>query len=66
MNEPDKLKPCPFCGREVEIRQYVAEVDYDVCWIDHKEREPLCFLTSARGYVGKKKDLIELWNNRTL
>ena len=58
------LKPCPFCGRDVCIKRYVAEVDYDICWIDHIEREPPCFLMSARGYVGKQSDLIELWNKR--
>ena len=59
-----ELKPCPFCGRDVCIKRYVEEVDYDICWIDHIEREPICFLWSARDYVGKQSDLIELWNRR--
>ena len=64
--EMDKLKSCPFCGREVRVERYVEEVDYDICWIEHIANEPICFLHSARGYVGKKSDLIELWNRRQL
>ena len=64
IEEMDKLKPCPFCGREVRAERYVEEVDYDICWIEHIANEPICFLHSARGYVGKKSDLIELWNRR--
>ena len=59
-----ELKPCPFCGREVRIKRYVEEIDYDICWIEHVDAEPICFLSSARGYVGKQSDLIELWNRR--
>ena len=64
IEEMDKLKPCPFCGRDVRVERYVEEVDYDICWIEHTANEPICFLHSARGYVGKKSDLIELWNRR--
>ena len=64
IEENDKLKPCPFCGREVRVERYVEEVDYDICWIEHIANEPICFIHSARGYVGKKSDLIELWNRR--
>ena len=62
MNE--ELKPCPFCGREVRIKRYVEEIDYDICWIEHVDAEPICFLRFARGYVGKQSDLIVLWNRR--
>lgn len=55
------LKPCPFCGREVRIERYV---EYDICWIEHIEKEPICFLFSERGYCGKQSDLLELWNRR--
>jgi hypothetical protein len=48
----------------VRVERYVEEVNYDICWIEHIEKEPICFLHSARGYVGKKSDLIELWNRR--
>lgn len=58
------LKPCPFCGRKVCIKRYVEEIDYDICWIEHVEALPICFLHSACGYVGKQSDLIELWNRR--
>lgn len=58
------LRPCPFCGREVRVVRFVEEIDYDICWIEHIEKEPICFLHSARGYIGKQKDLIELWNRR--
>ena len=61
----ERLKPCPFCGREVRIDRYGDEIGCrDICWIEHVEKEPICFLFSARGYVGKQKDLIELWNRR--
>ena len=59
------LKFCPFCGREVRIKRYVEEIDYDICWIEHVEVEPPCFLSRVSGYVGKQEDLIELWNRRT-
>ena len=61
-----KLKPCPFCGREVKINGYFEETDYEICWIEHIEKEPLCFMHTARGYVGKQVDLIELWNRRSI
>ena len=60
----ENLEPCPFCGMEVRIKRYVEEIDYDICWIEHVDAEPICFLSSARGYVGKQSDLIELWNRR--
>ena len=60
----EKLKPCPFCGRDVRIDRYDEEIGCDICWIKHIEKEPICFLFSARGYVGKQSDLIELWNRR--
>ena len=59
-----ELRPCSFCGREVRIKRFVEEIDYDICWIEHVYAEPICFLSSARGYVGKQSDLIELWNRR--
>ena len=64
MPDREKLKPCPFCGRDVVIKQYVEGLDYDIYWIDHIDREPICFLWQCSGYVGKEKDLIELWNRR--
>ena len=57
-----ELKPCPFCGREVHIKSYDADVD--ICWIQHVEKEPICYLWFAKGYTGRQADLIELWNRR--
>lgn len=65
IEEMDKLKHCPFCGGEVCVKRYVEEIDYDICWIEHVNKLQICFLHSARGYVGKQSDLIALWNQRT-
>lgn len=59
----EELKPCPFCGREVELKHIEP---FDFWCIDHKEREPLCYLWHQNGYQGKKEDLIALWNERVL
>lgn len=56
------LKPCPFCGREVEIRQVAQQ--HDIYVIKHKELEPICYLWHNNGYQGKESDLVELWNRR--
>ena len=59
----DELKPCPFCGSEVRINWYDDGCDI-FYWIEHIEKEPICFLFNARGYTGKQSDLLELWNRR--
>ena len=60
-----ELKPCPFCGREVRLVN-VSEVGFkcDIWVIVHEEKEPICFLWHSKGYMGKKKDIIKLWNQR--
>ena len=59
------LKPCPFCGRKVRLVN-VSEVGFkcDIWVIVHEEKEPVCFLWHNKGYEGKKKDIVKLWNQR--
>ena len=61
----EELKPCPFCGREVRLVN-VSEVGFkcDIWVIVHEEKEPICFLWHNKGYEGKKKDIVKLWNQR--
>lgn len=58
-----KLKPCPFCGGEAEIK-----VRYDIC------RQPACFEPHCDKYgcqgsvgfsYGSEEAAIESWNTRT-
>lgn len=60
------LKPCPFCGRKVRLVN-VSEVGFkcDIWVIVHEEKEPVCFLWHNKGYEGKKKDIVKLWNQRS-
>lgn len=63
-----ELKPCPFCGREVQIS--MSGNGYDFWWmITHGKYEYKCrvFLESERFCgvgTGEKKALIERWNMR--
>ncbi len=62
----EELKPCPFCGRKVRLVN-VSEVGFkrDIWVIVHEEKEPICFLWHNKGYEGKKKDIVKLWNQRS-
>lgn len=63
MNE---LKPCPFCGGEAEVRQYISfdETDsgegmYSVgCYTDK------CMGEYARNFYFSEDEAIEAWNTR--
>lgn len=58
-----ELKPCPFCGSEVEIKPTIAGVDKDLyewvihCWnCDFKLKGHMCM---------KAKEVMEnMWNQR--
>ncbi len=58
-----KLKRCPFCGGEAEIK-----VRYDI-WLHPANFEPHCDTFGCQGSVGfaygTKEAAIERWNTRT-
>ena len=54
-----ELKPCPFCGCEVEIRIGV----YTAYYLAHPETD--CMLCGFASYFTKdKNELINDWNRR--
>lgn len=60
-----RLKPCPFCGRKVEV-QYYSEEKAFAFW--HKgEEEDCCFIEPFWLSIKKAKSLDEAaayWNRR--
>lgn len=51
----EKLKPCPFCGGEAELRT-IGKLAYVECSICHCQTDGV--------YYKQKKEEIKRWNNR--
>ena len=72
LNKMEKLKPCPFCGQEVEIVRTKSEgVDGVSYHISHDYRDAWgCPIATHEGeflgtnFYKTKKELIESWNSR--
>ena len=57
-----KLKPCPFCGNEVEIRRTGL---YHWRYAIHHKTETECVLDTQAFVLPYEKDVaIEMWNRR--
>lgn len=59
-----KLKPCPFCGKNVKLKHYKANGDewwYIVCNHCMISVDPL-FWNDTR----TKEEVIEIWNRRAV
>ena len=56
-----ELKPCPFCGMDVELKHYKANADwwYVVCNHCKIAIDPLFW-----NFDRTKKEIIEIWNKR--
>lgn len=54
----EKLKPCPFCGGEAEIKETENDVGCKIWYIECSD----CELTIKNGYL--PKGLIRKWNTR--
>ena len=50
----EKLKPCPFCGGEAELRVYSAELQFVQC--------TACLAGSTAFHTGK--EAVTAWNKR--
>jgi len=65
----DTLKPCPFCGREPQVRKSKKKwiglntpefrQDYKVACVI-----PTCLMKPETKYEKHKEDAIKLWNTR--
>lgn len=58
-----ELKPCPFCGSEVELGHYTA--NHNDWWFI---RCKVCNITIDPMYwndVRSKNEMIKIWNRRT-
>lgn len=68
----EKLKPCPFCGAEVDIF-YAGTGTYEIFSINNKgcllcgePKENNTFMFNTGGIVSSKiEDAIQAWNRRT-
>ena len=56
---PDIIKPCPFCGRDVEVKSEMPRKYYIEC--RHKKCTMLAVMTNQ--YINKES-AIEAWNKR--
>ena len=57
MTDEIKLKPCPFCGAEVEVVK-----DFESCFEGYSVWCENCHSSSAIYY--DKTDAVEAWNRR--
>ena len=60
-NNLPKLRPCPFCGQDVKLRIYDAELAIIACPPESK-----CQFTSLMIFIKLDRllDGIDAWNNR--
>jgi len=58
----DELKPCPFCGSEMELlHDHTTEnIDY----IRHRVRQISCPINGASGFSVGNDQLVAAWNTR--
>lgn len=59
-----ELKPCPFCGKDVEVKRYKANGNdwwYVACNHCMISIDPLFWNTNRT-----KKEIIEIWNRRAV
>jgi len=56
------LKPCPFCGSEVEFRK--SHVQGEGGYILHKSQQQSCFIESSALSETDNEAMIAAWNTR--
>ena len=57
MEERDKLKPCPFCGRKAILGH-----DLSGCYV--KCNNGMCKVMLTTWYYGTEEEAITAWNRR--
>jgi hypothetical protein len=62
----DKLKPCPFCGGEMNMTYSTPDQEFHL-W--HKMPDPVCslgepFIIPTNRIVSKREDAVKAWNRR--
>lgn len=58
MTDKIELKPCPFCGAEVELSEGYDETDHYICWIEC----PNCHVSTRL----EDSPPSPLWNSRPI